>query len=239
MYEKSITLFPFPHVKELWVSYLGDFFKRYGGSKLERARDLAEQAVASAPPDCAKPLYLLFAELEEKHGLIRHVMAVFGRAVGAVEKKKDMYDMYLRWLAKAEQYLGLTATRTIYEQAVEQLPDSQVKDMCLRFAKMELTLGEVDRARAIYTHASQFCDPRVVRTFWETWKEFEVAHGNEDTFREMLRVKRSVEAVFSQVRPTLPLSLRTWASALGVGRGARSMCSFVFGTLLSPPFSFR
>ena len=29
--------------------------------------------------------------------------------------------------------------------------------------------------------------------FWETWKEFEVKHGNEDTVREMLRIKRSVQ----------------------------------------------
>lgn len=33
--------------------------------------------------------------------------------------------------------------------------------------------------------------------FWETWKEFEVAHGNEDTLREMLRVKRSVQASYN------------------------------------------
>lgn len=32
--------------------------------------------------------------------------------------------------------------------------------MGLRFAKMERKLGEVDRARAIYQHLSQFCNPR-------------------------------------------------------------------------------
>jgi len=33
--------------------------------------------------------------------------------------------------------------------------------------------------------------------FWETWREFEMQHGNKDTFREMLRIKRSVAAQFS------------------------------------------
>ena len=41
------------------------------------------------------------------------------------------------------------------------------------------------------------------------WHDFEVRHGNEDTFREMLRIKRSVQAqfntqvriFFSQVKP--------------------------------------
>ena len=33
--------------------------------------------------------------------------------------------------------------------------------------------------------------------FWETWKQFEVDHGNEDTLHEMLRVKRSVSATYN------------------------------------------
>jgi len=57
-------------------------------------------------------------------------------------------------------------------------------------------LGEIDRARAIYSHCSEICDPRVHPQFWETWKEFEVKHGNEDTVREMLRIKRSVQATY-------------------------------------------
>lgn len=33
--------------------------------------------------------------------------------------------------------------------------------------------------------------------FWQVWKEFEVRHGNEDTMREMLRIKRSVQAMYN------------------------------------------
>ena len=62
---------------------------------------------------------------------------------------------------------------------------------------MERKLGEIDRARAIYAHASQFCDPRVHPTFWQEWNNFEIDTGSEDTFREMLRIKRSVQAQFN------------------------------------------
>jgi pre-mRNA-splicing factor SYF1 len=68
--------------------------------------------------------------------------------------------------------------------------------MCLKFAEMERRLGEIDRARAIYGHASQFCDPRTNAPFWQKWEAFEVQHGNEDTFKEMLRIKRSVQAQY-------------------------------------------
>lgn len=39
-------------------------------------------------------------------------------------------------------------------------------------------------------------NPRVDRKFWAEWKGFEVAHGNEDTFREMLRIQRCGPGLF-------------------------------------------
>lgn len=38
---------------------------------------------------------------------------------------------------------------------------------------------------------------QVSADFWAAWKDFEVRHGNEDTIREMLRVKRSVQALYN------------------------------------------
>ena len=40
-------------------------------------------------------------------------------------------------------------------------------------------------------------DPRITADFWMKWKEFEIRHGNEDTMREMLRIKRSVQATYN------------------------------------------
>src|SRR4051794_3296077 len=95
------------------------------------------------------------------------------------------------------EFYGVTKTRPIFQTAIERLPEDQSREMSLRFAQMERNLGEVDRARAIYAHCAEICDPRVHAKFWETWKEFEVKHGNEDTIREMLRVKRSVQATYN------------------------------------------
>lgn len=44
---------------------------------------------------------------------------------------------------------------------IQVLPDEHARDMCQRFADMESKLGEIDRARAIYSYCSQICDPRV------------------------------------------------------------------------------
>ena len=46
-------------------------------------------------------------------------------------------------------------------QPHQVLSDEHAREMCLRFADMECKLGEIDRARAIYSFCSQICDPRV------------------------------------------------------------------------------
>uniref|UniRef100_V9KGE2 Pre-mRNA-splicing factor SYF1 n=2 Tax=Callorhinchus milii TaxID=7868 RepID=V9KGE2_CALMI len=195
-YERGIALFKWPNVYDIWNTYLTKFTQRYGGKKLERARDLFEQALDRCPPKFAKTIYLLYARLEEEYGLARHAMAVYERATAAVERG-EQYEMYNIYIKRAAEIYGVTHTRSIYEKAIEVLSDEPAREMCLRFSDMECKLGEIDRARSIYSYCSQLCDPRITSTFWQTWKEFEIRHGNEDTIREMLRIKRSVQATYN------------------------------------------
>mmetsp|Transcript_18187 Transcript_18187/g.31131 ORF Transcript_18187/g.31131 Transcript_18187/m.31131 type:complete len:97 (+) Transcript_18187:2362-2652(+) len=88
----------------------------------------------------------------------------------------------------------------------------------LRFAKMERKLGEIDRARNVYLHLSQFCNPNPRLNlslseeeqkesgkknqnliFWEIWEKFEMHCGDQDTYQDFLRSKRAVELRFSTV----------------------------------------
>ena len=117
-----------------------------------------------------------------------------GTRIVAEDDRLRLFEIYI---AKATSFFGLAATRDIYSRAIEVLPDKECRTMCLSFAQVEIKLGEIDRARIIYTHASQMCDPRVDASFWKTWSDFEVKYGNEDTFKEMLRIKRSVQAKFN------------------------------------------
>ncbi|CAM9585712.1 unnamed protein product [Lampetra fluviatilis] len=195
-YERGIALFRWPNVFDIWNTYLVKFIERYGGKKLERARDLFEQALEGCPPKFAKSFYLLYAKLEEEHGLARHAMAVYERGTRGVEPS-EQYSMFNIYIKRAAEIYGVTHTRAIYEKAIEVLQDDHAREMCMRFADMECKLGEIDRARAVYSYCSQMSDPRTTLSFWQTWKEFEIKHGNEDTVREMLRIKRSVQATYN------------------------------------------
>lgn len=67
-YERGVAAFKYPHAKDIWAAYLAHFVARYGGAKLERARDLFRQACEEVrpparPPACLPPLPLLLLQL--------------------------------------------------------------------------------------------------------------------------------------------------------------------------------
>ncbi|KAK9367368.1 hypothetical protein V1509DRAFT_627124 [Lipomyces kononenkoae] len=193
-YERGVEQFSYPVAFELWNLYLTKALDRK--LNIERLRDLFEQALEKCPPEFAKPLYLLYGELEETRGLARNAMQVYDRATRAVSDK-DRADMYRFFIKKTAATYGLPATRTIYEHALESLPDGDCRELCIDFAETEQKLGEIDRARGIWVHGSQFADPRIHPRYWDKWHEFEVLSGSEETFKEMLRIKRAVQAQYN------------------------------------------
>jgi pre-mRNA-splicing factor SYF1 len=199
VYEQGVYLFTYPQVKKVWLVYLDKFMERYKGNKLERLRDLFEKSIKNVPTSDSAELYIKYAKAEETYGLVRHSIDVYDRATRIVpeESKLDMYRLYIK---KVEQHYGVTKTRSVYERAISELNDDMSREICLQFSQMETKLGEIDRARAILIHGSQFADVRREPSYWQQWRAFEESHGNEDTFRDMLRIQRSVEIAFSQVK---------------------------------------
>ncbi|QDZ20836.1 pre-mRNA-splicing factor SYF1 [Chloropicon primus] len=205
-YERGVSAFRPPHSSSIWRAYLGKFVGRYGGRRVERARELFEGALDAAEAPELAELYRWYASFEEEHGLAKNVMTILGSAL-KVCPAKDKLGVLTAWVAKAKEFYGVARVRQIYQGAIEVEPpeglgDADVRTVCLRYARLERGLGEIDRARAILRHGSQLANPKERGSggagYWEEWNKFEVSHGNEDTFREMLRVKRSVAAFYGQ-----------------------------------------
>lgn len=206
LYDKGTSALSWPSALRVWVVYLTRFVQRYGDSKLERARDLFEEAIRSAPQtrrgghEYAHPqlalLYLMYADMEENHSLARHALAILSRATKAV-REEDRARVYRVYIVKTATLFGVTKTRTIYEEALGELSKpEEVLEFAERFASMETRLGELERARGIYKHACEVADPRrrgMFEMFWNSWSTFELEYGTEDTFRDMLREKKMVQ----------------------------------------------
>lgn len=200
VYERGIEMFAFPHpgAKTLWRTYLVAFLDRYPGNKVERTRDVFERCLEFCPAEDSAEFFLMNGEFEEKFGLTRRSLMVY-KAMCRKVPPEEQLAAYQLFIAKTTKYLGITATREIYQDAVDNLKDKDAARICVDFAKMETTLQEYERARAVYTYGAQMADPRRLPEYYKAWHEFEIDNGNEETFREMLRVKRSVEAAFSTI----------------------------------------
>jgi pre-mRNA-splicing factor SYF1 len=122
----------------IWSTYLTKFVDRFQGTKIERARDLFEQAIEKAPPKEAKIFYLLYAKLEEDHGLARRAMLVYDRATRAVEAD-DKWEMFKVYIRRAADSFGVARTREIYQKAMEILPDKHLTELCMQFVQVQYT----------------------------------------------------------------------------------------------------
>jgi pre-mRNA-splicing factor SYF1 len=190
VYQAGLTLFHWPLSADIWYAYLDTFVGRYGGAKLERARDLFDSALGDCPPSASAALLRLYATFEERHGSLRRCMSLLDRASDVVDPS-DRYGVYAVYLSKAAEYYGAVKCRPIYEKALQACSPEQAKILARRFAALETQLGEVDRARAALRFGAQFADPKADAAYWAAWAEWEVANGTEETYRDLLRTKRS------------------------------------------------
>ena len=141
----------------------------------------------------------MYADFEENFVLISHVSEIYDRASKELPNK-DKLEIFSVHIAKTAEYYGITKTRSIYEKAFETLEGNDFIEIGLKFSRLERKLGEIDRARSIYQHMSQFCNPSlkdIEQKFWNVWEKFEIYHGNEDTYKEFMKYKRTVEMRYS------------------------------------------
>ena len=132
----------------------------------------------------------MYADFEEKYGLINHVIEIYDRLSQFDRDSADNFNIYI---AKVSQFLGITKSRAIFEKALKLLGKKHKVELGLRFSDLERKLGEIDRSRAIYQFVSQYSNPDDdYQHFWKLWEEFEIKHGNVDTYKDYMRYKRTV-----------------------------------------------
>jgi pre-mRNA-splicing factor SYF1 len=156
--------------KDMYFIYIDRATERFGVTK---TREIYEKAIQNLPDKHLKPMILRYA----------------GRCC-FLSMPSALHPLLSRFFFRP------APTRT------DPFPSCflrcDVIGVCHSHTEMERKLGEIDRARHLYSYGSQFTDPRADSDYWKTWHDFEVHHGNEDTFREMLRLRRSVQALSAQ-----------------------------------------
>lgn len=194
IYERGINIFKFPVVFEIWNIYLTKALKR--NLSIERLRDLFEHALSECPSNLSKPIYLLYAKLEEDNGLIQRSLKILNKAADSVilDEKPEILNVLV---AKTIEHSGLTSARPILTKAIDELPLKYAIDFIILFADVEIRLNEFERARELLKFGGLQQSPLKNIKLWEFWSNFEVNHGNKETYKTMLRIKRTATEEFS------------------------------------------
>jgi pre-mRNA-splicing factor SYF1 len=203
--EKGIALFPWPHCRDLWLMYLQLANQRRFST--ERMRDLYEQVLSKCEVKFLPVFFYSFYLFELDRGMASDAIAVSNRASSAVQLT-DKATFYVLAAKQAMDIQGLAGARRVLQGAVDSLTevskksghaDRLVMDICVEYSRIETEAGQIERARKLLEHAAQFANPakEELAFIWEMWKNFEVQHGTEETYKELKRVRRYVDVMYS------------------------------------------
>lgn len=196
IYERAIDTFPSDTSFEIWNIYLAEGLKN--GLSKERMRDLFEQALKLAQDglDC-KPFYTLYSDFEEKNGLTKRSVDILHRGCKETSHLDSKCTLWELCIYKCKKLLGDVNSRELYEECIQDLPNSKSVKFSLDFAVTEASHGDFERARAILNFGAQLLHPSTNQALWDYWNEFELRYGSKDSYKEMLRIKREISETFS------------------------------------------
>lgn len=205
---------------EIWQVYLPKL-RQLNGAKLDIMRDAYEKCIAQVPPFKSKDFYLQYADFEKQNGLVSKAVRILKQSIASLTEAyddqlkaysraelnqiaDDKYEIYVEILGMIAQYLKDTdMCREEFVKAVEDqhLTIPNTLDLCLRFTKFETSNKELARARALFRYAGGLGNPQhfMMKNTWSAWEEFELEHGNETTYKQMLKVKREVAKDYDKI----------------------------------------
>ncbi|KMZ96746.1 hypothetical protein PVNG_02765 [Plasmodium vivax North Korean] len=204
-YEKAISIFHYPYLYPVYVHYISKYVERYRDKNIFYVRELYRQAIYGVdestfiPKEFAKTVFLMYAAFEENYGFLKRSLSIYKEAIPFLPDP-DKVKFYKLFISKVSKSYGVHKAREAFEEAIQTLKDDDAREICLLYIDMEYRLNEYERVRALYIYTAQFTNPSAHVSFYQDWREFEALHGNEHTFREMIRIKRSVLSLFSNSR---------------------------------------
>lgn len=204
---------------EIWKVYLPKL-RQLNSTKVDTMRDAYERCIAQVPPFRSKDFSIQYADFEQRNGLVSKAVRILRQSIIALTRaydeknaysrtelnqiSDDKYDLYVKILDMIAHYLkDIDMCREEFVNAVEDqhLTTPNTLDLCLRFIKFETTNHELTRARALFRYAGGLGNPQhhMMKTTWRAWEEFELEHGTEDTYKQMLKFKREVAKEFAEI----------------------------------------
>jgi crooked neck len=188
VYERAIANLPPIQEKKYWARYIYLWinfavYEELTAKDAERTRLVYQKALEVIPHKefTFSKVWLLMAQFEIRHKNLDKARQLLGQALGMCPREK-LFKGYL----ELELQLGMVdRCRKLYEKYLQFMPEN-----CYawsRFAELEASLSETDRARAIFELAIDQKTLDMPEVLWKAYIDFEIKLKEHDRVRELYK----------------------------------------------------
>ncbi|KAL9224680.1 hypothetical protein vseg_000692 [Gypsophila vaccaria] len=186
VYERAIANVPPAQEKRYWQRYIYlwinyALYEELEAQDMERAREVYRECLKLIPHDkfSFAKIWLLAAQFEIRQLNLNGAWQVLGNAIGRAPKDK-IFKNYI----EIELQLGnIYRCRKLYKKYLEWSPESCYA--CTKFAELERSLCETERARSIYELAIAQPTLDMPELLWKAYIEFEISKGEYENTRAL------------------------------------------------------
>jgi crooked neck len=137
----------------------------------------------------------LHANFLIRYGDLNLARKTLGLAIGTCEKEK-IYKNYIDLELSLREF---DRVRTLYEKYLAWMPSNC--QAWIRFAELERSLGDIDRARAIFDIAAEQSELDMPEVLWKSYIDFEAEEQEWDKARQLyhrlLKRTRHIKVLFN------------------------------------------
>lgn len=186
VYERAIANVPPATEKRYWRRYIYlwinyGLFEELEANDPERTREVYRECLKLVPHKTFSfsKIWVMAANFEIRQKRLGAARKILGMAIGLAPKDK-IFKTYI----EMEMQLGnIDRCRTLYEKWLENGP--QNCQSWVKFAELERSLGETERARAVFELAIAQPLLDMPELLWKSYIDFEIAEGERELTRKL------------------------------------------------------
>ncbi|KAJ5079901.1 crooked neck-like protein [Anaeramoeba ignava] len=162
----------------LWINY--GLFEELQAKEITKAREVYKRSIEGIPEEFSfSKIWIMYAHFEIRCKDTKAARKVYGNALGRAPKDK----IYREYILTELQLGNVNRCRILYEKYLEFSPANS--EAWIKFAELEQSLGETNRARSLFEIAIQQPLLDAPELIWKSYIDFENQMQNFDNVRNL------------------------------------------------------
>ncbi|TID20456.1 hypothetical protein CANINC_003573 [Pichia inconspicua] len=223
--ERALNIFAGNSKDVIFTIYMNKVLKYWSDLEWdkERVREVFEKGIDhfSRRRDTEKlrDAYVLYAHWEFEHGSRMRSLKVLREGIDVSQRQEDKLTLYKILIVNTIEVKNLEWAVDVFIDAIDELSvqlPGYIETIISSFVNTEVALKNIGKAREVLRYASEnimeFNKNDSDRALiWDLFKKFELEHGDESSYKDMLKKKQYLENMYGAIKmtPNTPSEIET------------------------------